>query len=88
MIKKSGINISPAEVEDVLMRHPAVARPVSLACPIRRRVNCSRPSSWCGRARSRLPEELVAHCRAVASRYKVPDYIEIRDSLPSPAPAS
>ena len=25
MIKKSGINISPAEVEDVLMRHPAVA---------------------------------------------------------------
>ena len=26
MIKKSGINISPAEVEDVLMRHPAVAQ--------------------------------------------------------------
>ena len=27
-------------------------------------------------------EELVAHCKAVASRYKVPDYIEIRDALP------
>ena len=26
MIKKGGINISPAEVEDVLMRHPAVAQ--------------------------------------------------------------
>ena len=23
-----------------------------------------------------------AHCRALASRYKVPDFIEIRDSLP------
>jgi long-chain acyl-CoA synthetase len=28
------------------------------------------------------PEELVAHCRAVASRYKVPDFVEIRASLP------
>jgi acyl-coenzyme A synthetase/AMP-(fatty) acid ligase len=26
--------------------------------------------------------ELVAHCRAVASRYKVPDSIEVRDALP------
>ena len=29
-----------------------------------------------------LPEELAAHCRELASRYKVPDFIEIRDSLP------
>ena len=28
------------------------------------------------------PEELVAHCKAVASRYKVPDFIVPRDSLP------
>ena len=27
-------------------------------------------------------EELAAHCRALASRYKVPDFIEIRDTLP------
>jgi fatty-acyl-CoA synthase len=36
MIKKGGINISPAEVEDVLMRHPAVAHwPVSSVCRTR-----------------------------------------------------
>ena len=29
-----------------------------------------------------LPEALTAHCRALASRYKVPDAIEIRNSLP------
>jgi acyl-CoA synthetase (AMP-forming)/AMP-acid ligase II len=28
------------------------------------------------------PEELAAHCRSLASRYKVPDLIEVRDSLP------
>jgi acyl-coenzyme A synthetase/AMP-(fatty) acid ligase len=27
-------------------------------------------------------DELVEHCRTVASRYKVPDFIEIRDALP------
>ena len=28
-------------------------------------------------------DELMAHCRAVASSYKLPDLIEFRESLPS-----
>ena len=35
MIKKGGINISPAEVEDVLMRHPAVAQAGVVGVPDR-----------------------------------------------------
>jgi len=27
-------------------------------------------------------EELIAHCRASASRYKVPDFIEFPETLP------
>ncbi|HEX3990136.1 MAG TPA: hypothetical protein VHX39_03060, partial [Acetobacteraceae bacterium] len=34
----------------------------------------------------RITEEaLVAHCRELASRYKVPDFIEFRDALPATA---
>jgi fatty-acyl-CoA synthase len=82
MIKKGGINISPAEVEDVLMRHPAVAQVGVVGIPDRQQgellVAFIVPKPGC----SPTVEELVAHCRAVASRYKVPDLIEIRDTLP------
>lgn len=82
MIKKGGINISPAEVEDVLMRHPAVGQagvvgvPDALQGELLAAFVVLRP----GRIASR--EEIVAHCRTVASKYKVPDIIEFRTELP------
>lgn len=82
MIKKGGINISPAEVEDVLMRHPAVALVGVVGVPDREQGELlaafvvAKP----GMATSR--EELVRHCRELASRYKVPDFIELRSELP------
>jgi fatty-acyl-CoA synthase len=82
MIKKSGINISPAEVEDVLMRHATVALAAVVGVPdatqgeLLAAFVVPKPG-----ATLRL-EELAAHCRALASRYKVPDFIEVRDALP------
>jgi fatty-acyl-CoA synthase len=82
MIKKGGINISPAEVEDVLMRHPSVAQVGVVGVADKQQGELlaafvvARPGS------TPTPDELTAHCRAVASRYKVPDFIEIRASLP------
>ena len=82
MIKRAGINVSPAEVEDVLMQHPAVAQAgvvgvmsdkgeaiIAFVVP--------RGDAW------PTPGELAAHCRAVASGYKAPDRIEILDALPT-----
>lgn len=82
MIKKSGINISPAEVEDVLMRHPGVAMAgvVGVADPTQGELLIAFVVLKPGNAL--VPEELSAHCRALASRYKVPDAIEIRNFLP------
>ncbi|HVZ08925.1 class I adenylate-forming enzyme family protein [Rhodopila sp.] len=82
MIKKSGINISPAEVEDVLMRHPAVAMAgvVGVPDPLQGELLAAFVVPKPG-AEVR-PEELAAHCRGLASRYKVPDVIRVRDSLP------
>jgi fatty-acyl-CoA synthase len=82
MIKKSGINISPAEVEDVLMRHPAVAMAgvVGVPDPIQGELLVAFVVPKPGETPT--PAELAAHCRAIASRYKVPDRIEIRETLP------
>jgi fatty-acyl-CoA synthase len=82
MIKRAGINVSPAEVEEVLMQHEAVAQAGVVGVP-----------SASGEAivafvvlrgdRRPGPEELAAHCRSLASSYKVPDRFEIVDQLPT-----
>ena len=82
MIKKGGINISPAEVEDVLMRHPDVAQAGVVGVPdpalgqLIAAFVVPRPG------RTLTERALLAHCRELASRYKVPDFISFRDSLP------
>ena len=82
MIKKSGINISPAEVEDVLMRHATVALAGVVGVPdatqgeLLAAFVVPKPGS------TLRPDELAAHCRLLASRYKVPDFIEVCDALP------
>ncbi len=82
MIKRGGINVSPAEVEDVLMQHPSVAQAGVVGVPSEIGESIiafvvlegdDRPS----------PAELAAHCRALASGYKTPDRFEILDALPT-----
>ncbi|MGW9333591.1 class I adenylate-forming enzyme family protein [Bosea sp. NPDC055594] len=80
MIKKAGINISPAEIEEVLLRHPAVRQTCVVGVPDARRgeivvafVVPEGPVS---------AEELTAHCREMSSKYKVPDRIELCEALP------
>lgn len=82
MIKKGGINISPAEVEDVLMRHPGVAQVGAVGIPDRQQGELLAAFVVLKPGCAPTVEELLAHCKAVASRYKVPDTIEFRDALP------
>ena len=82
MIKKSGINISPAEVEDVLMRHATVALAGVVGVPDATQGELLAAFVVAKPGATPRPEELAAHCRALASRYKVPDFIEVRDALP------
>ena len=82
MIKKSGINISPAEVEDVLMRHSSVALAGVVGVPDVTQGELLAAFVVPKPGMTVSPEEIAAHCRSVASRYKVPDFIEVRDALP------
>ena len=81
MIKRAGINVSPAEVEDILLSHAGVgqAAVVGVADPERGELVVA----FIVPANPNVSEaELIAHCRGVASKYKVPDRIVIQPSLP------
>ena len=82
MIKRAGINVSPAEVEEVLRRHPGVQDVAVVGVP--------------DQARGELIfafvvpvdnvtfdlEALNQHCAKEASKYKLPDHIEECTHLP------
>ncbi len=82
MIKRSGINVSPAEVEEALMLHPAVSQAgvVGVADAEKGEIIVAFVVARPGM--DPTPQELAKHCRSVSSAYKVPDRIEIRHALP------
>lgn len=82
MIKRAGINVSPAEVEDILLQHPAIAQAGVVGVPSAQGESIIAFVVGSGRA-ALTAEELVAHCRRLASSYKVPDRFEIVDALPT-----
>lgn len=82
MIKKGGINISPAEVEDMLMQHPAVSQVGVVGIPDARQGELLAAFIVLRTNHQASREEIAEHCRATASRYKVPDIIEFRSELP------
>jgi HIP---CoA ligase len=78
-----GFNVYPAEVEQVLSCHPAVAESVVIGVPdgrlgeVGKAFVVRRPSA---------PEvsvaELIEFCRASLANYKVPRHVEFRSDLP------
>ena len=83
MIKKSGINIAPAEVEDVLMRHPAVAQAGVIGRPDPAQGELIAAFVVLKPGAAVTAADLTAHCRDQASRYKVPDSISFHTELPA-----
>jgi fatty-acyl-CoA synthase len=82
MIKRSGINVSPAEVEEVLQQHPDVglAGVTGAPDPIKGEVIMAyvipRPGSTIAQG------SLVAFCRERLSAYKLPDHVIAATELP------
>jgi acyl-coenzyme A synthetase/AMP-(fatty) acid ligase len=82
IIKRAGINVSPAEIESLLLQHPAVAQAAVVGAVSGERGEAIVAFVVAKPAAEISSDELRAHCRALASSYKVPDHIEIRASLP------
>ena len=84
LIISGGANVYPAEVEAVLLRHPAVDDVAVFGIPDvdwGQRVHALVVLAD-GTDRANLPAEFEAHCRVHLAGYKVPRSIEVRDSLP------
>ncbi|MBW4616314.1 MAG: acyl--CoA ligase [Desmonostoc vinosum HA7617-LM4] len=80
LINRGGEKISPLEVDDVLLRHPAVAEALAFAVPhkslgedIHAAVVLKTQAS---------EKELLAHCSTMLADFKVPQQIHILDQLP------
>jgi long-chain acyl-CoA synthetase len=86
MIKSSGFNVYPAQVEAVLQQHPAVAAVCVIGLPdprqIERVVAVVVPAipSTAGDA---LAEVLIGHCRERLIKWSCPRDIRFRASLPT-----
>jgi fatty-acyl-CoA synthase len=82
MIKRSGINVAPAEVEEVLQQHQSVALAAvsGLADPVRGEVIVAYLTANPGYSIDR--DAILAHCRRHLSSYKIPDRVYVCESLP------
>jgi fatty-acyl-CoA synthase len=83
MIKRAGINVSPAEVETLLLQYPGIAQAAVVGTAAGDRGEAIVAFVVAAGGESLDPEALRAHCRAQASSYKVPDRIEICVALPT-----
>jgi fatty-acyl-CoA synthase len=82
MIKRSGINVSPAEVEEALQQHPGVGLAAVTGVTDADKGEAI-VAYIVARPGARLePAALIAHCRERLSGYKVPDVVLFAEALP------
>jgi fatty-acyl-CoA synthase len=82
MIKRSGINVAPAEVEEVLQQHPCVALAgvTGLADTAKGELIIAYLTAKSGSSID--VQSIIEHCRKLLSRYKVPDRVYVCEALP------
>ncbi|WP_378941651.1 class I adenylate-forming enzyme family protein [Mesorhizobium sp. ANAO-SY3R2] len=85
MIKRAGINISPAEVEEILLKHPAVTEAAVVGVADAARGECVVAFVVQSKPGAVTAADLRGYCRDVASKYKIPDHIEVCEALPTTA---
>ena len=83
IIKRAGINIAPAEIEELLRQHPDVAQAGVAGAPDADKGEIVIAFVVLVRDAMVTSETLRAHCRALAANYKTPDRIEICAALPA-----
>lgn len=83
MIKRAGINVSPAEVEEVLAQHPGVATAAVVGTPDAARGEAIYAFLIPEASSPPIAEDVLAHCRTLLSSYKLPDHLLFCEALPT-----
>jgi len=82
MINASGFQVWPREVEEVIDSHPAVAEVAVAGIPDAKQGEAIKAWVVLARGKTATAEEIQDWCRGRLTGYKVPRYIEFRESLP------
>jgi long-chain acyl-CoA synthetase len=82
VIKPSGFQVWPREVEEVIASHPAVAEVGVAGVPDPRRGEAVKAWVVLRKDRQVTASEIRAYCRKHLAAYKVPRHVEFRESLP------
>jgi long-chain acyl-CoA synthetase len=82
LIIAGGYNIYPREVEEVLVKHPAVQDAVAIGVPDEYRGETVRAYIVLKEGAHATPEEIIEFSKKELAIYKVPKQIVFRDSLP------
>ncbi|KYC29274.1 acyl-CoA synthetase (long-chain-fatty-acid--CoA ligase) [Sterolibacterium denitrificans] len=81
MILVSGFNVYPNEVEDIVALHPGVLEVAAIGVPDEHS-NEAVMIFVVKKDPALTADELIKHCRANLTGYKVPRHVEFRDELP------
>ncbi len=85
MIIAGGYNIYPREIDEVLMKHPAVKDVITVGIPDEYRGETVKAFIQLAEGAEVTEEELTAFCKQYLAAYKVPKLFEFRDQLPRTA---
>ncbi len=82
MIIMSGWKVYPTEVENILLKHPAVRDAAVFGCPDERRGEIPVAAVVLKEGTACQPADLENYCREMLAGYKVPRRIILADTLP------
>jgi long-chain acyl-CoA synthetase len=82
VIIAGGYKIYPDEIDDVLMRHPAVLEAGTIGVPDPKRGESVKSFVVLAAGKAATEKELVDYCRQQLAPYKVPREVEFRAALP------
>ena len=85
LIIVSGFNVYPAEVEEVLMEHPAVERAAVVGVAHPHTGEAVKAFVVAAEGASVEEDDLIAHCEAHLARYKCPQKVLFVDEIPQGA---
>jgi len=85
LIIVDGFNVYPSEVESILYSHPAVRLAAAIGVPDAYHGEIVKACIAFKADATATVEEILAHCRANLTEYKIPRLVEIRDTLPMSA---
>ena len=82
LIKPGGENVYPAEVEKVILKHPAVAQTMVLGVPDPKWKEGIKAVCVLKAGQQLIAKELIEFVGGRIARYKKPQYVQFVDSLP------